>query len=137
MARFFGELLTVRTLPSKGKDPALFPLFSSALAASMLEETHRLVDDVVFERPGSVLRLFDSDYTFVDDRLAVLYGMAPVAPGQWVQRELPPERRVAESPRDAEDCRLAESPIYMPDGRTQTRFVRVCRDASGKYAVVD
>jgi hypothetical protein len=92
VARFFGELLTVRNLPSKGKDPALFPMFSSTLAASMLEETHRLVDDVVFERPGSVLRLFDSDYTFVDDRLAVLYGMAPVAPGQWVQRELPPER---------------------------------------------
>jgi len=37
----------------------------------------------------------------------------------------------------AEDCTLAESPIYMPDGRTQTRFVRVCRDAAGKYAVVD
>ena len=27
--------------------------------------------------------------------------------------------------------------VQMPDGRTQTRFVRVCRDASGKYAVVD
>ena len=56
----------------------------------------------------------------------------------WRDRELP-ERRVAEPPppRDGEDCRLAESPIYMPDGRTQTRFVRVCRDASGKYAVVD
>ena len=34
-------------------------------------------------------------------------------------------------------CTLAESPILMPDGRTQTRFVRVCRDASGRYAVVD
>lgn len=38
---------------------------------------------------------------------------------------------------DADGCTLAESPIYMPDGRTQTRFVRVCRDASGRYAVVD
>jgi hypothetical protein len=55
----------------------------------------------------------------------------------WRDRELEPERRVVERPRDAEDCTLAESPIYMPDGRTQTRFVRVCRDASGKYAVVD
>ena len=55
----------------------------------------------------------------------------------WRDRELEPERRVTERPADAEDCRLAESPIYMPDGRTQTRFVRVCRDASGKYAVVD
>lgn len=38
---------------------------------------------------------------------------------------------------DVDGCTLAESPIYMPDGRTQTRFVRVCRDANGKYAVVD
>ena len=40
-------------------------------------------------------------------------------------------------PAGGEDCTLAESPIFMPDGRTQTRFVRVCRDATGKYAVVD
>ena len=44
---------------------------------------------------------------------------------------------VTERAPDPEGCTLAESPIYMPDGRTQTRFVRVCRDASGKYAVVD
>ena len=37
----------------------------------------------------------------------------------------------------SDNCTLAESPIHMPDGRTQMRFVRVCRDASGKYAVVD
>ena len=47
-----------------------------------------------------------------------------------------PDRRVSER-APSEDCQLAESPIYMPDGRTQTRFVRVCRDASGKFAVVD
>lgn len=53
----------------------------------------------------------------------------------WRDRE--PERRVSEPSAPTEDCTLAESPIYMPDGRTQTRFVRVCRDASGKFAVVD
>jgi hypothetical protein len=37
----------------------------------------------------------------------------------------------------AEDCTLAESPIYMPDGRTQKRFVRVCRDSSGRYQTVE
>jgi hypothetical protein len=46
-------------------------------------------------------------------------------------------RRVEDRAPDAGDCTLAESPIYMPDGRTQSRFVRVCRDASGRYAVVD
>jgi len=45
--------------------------------------------------------------------------------------------RAAERPPEPDGCTLAESPIYMPDGRTQTRFVRVCRDANGKYAVVD
>lgn len=90
--RFFGEWLTVRNLPSKGKDAALFPMFSPLLAASMLEETERLVEDVVFERGGSVLQLFDSHHTFVDQRLAMLYGLPPVAPGQWLQAELPPER---------------------------------------------
>jgi hypothetical protein len=37
----------------------------------------------------------------------------------------------------ADQCTLAESPIYLPDGRTQKRFVRVCRDGSGRYHVVD
>jgi hypothetical protein len=45
--------------------------------------------------------------------------------------------RLAERTPDPDGCTLAESPIYMPDGRTQTRFVRVCRDSSGRYAVVD
>ncbi|MFN9848506.1 MAG: glycine zipper 2TM domain-containing protein [Alphaproteobacteria bacterium] len=45
--------------------------------------------------------------------------------------------RLSDRATGADGCTLAESPIYMPDGRTQTRFVRVCRDASGKYAVVD
>jgi hypothetical protein len=38
---------------------------------------------------------------------------------------------------DSAGCTLAESPIYLPDGRTPKRFVRVCPDASGRYQVVD
>ena len=46
--------------------------------------------------------------------------------------------RIAEGRRaGADGCTLAESPIHMPDGRTQMRFVRVCQDASGRYQVVD
>jgi hypothetical protein len=44
---------------------------------------------------------------------------------------------VTDSKADANGCTLAESPIYLPDGRTQKRFVRVCPDASGRYQVVD
>jgi hypothetical protein len=44
---------------------------------------------------------------------------------------------VSSGPSDGDDCRLAESPIYLPDGQVQKRFVRVCRDSSGRYQVVD
>jgi hypothetical protein len=45
--------------------------------------------------------------------------------------------RVADRPMGADGCTLAESPIYLPDGRVQKRFVRVCQDSSGRYQVVD
>jgi len=85
--RFYGEYLTVRNLPSKSKDPDLFPAFGEDLKAAMLEETMRLVENVVFEDEDSVLTLFDSDTTFVNDDLAALYGVD--APGGWEQVTLP------------------------------------------------
>lgn len=60
---------------------------------------------------------YDDRYDRYDDS----YRMAPIADG----------------PAQADNCTLAESPIYLPDGRTQKRFVRVCRDAQGNYQVVD
>jgi len=60
---------------------------------------------------------YDDRYDRYDDN----YRMAPIADG----------------PAQADNCTLAESPIYLPDGRTQKRFVRVCRDAQGNYQVVD
>lgn len=40
--------------------------------------------------------------------------------------------------QDSRDsCRLAESRIRLPDGRTETRYVRTCPDSSGRYRVVD
>jgi len=44
-------------------------------------------------------------------------------------------RSVAER-SNTDQCTLAESPIYMPDGSVQKRFVRVCADANGRYQVV-
>jgi hypothetical protein len=45
--------------------------------------------------------------------------------------------RIAERPPGPDGCTLADSPIYMPDGRVQKHLVRVCPDASGRYQVVD
>jgi len=45
--------------------------------------------------------------------------------------------RIAASRVGPDGCTLAESPIYLPDGRIQKRFVRVCMDSDGRYQVVD
>ena len=44
--------------------------------------------------------------------------------------------RVAQRP-GSDGCTVAESAIMMPDGRTQTNFVRVCMDRNGRYQVVN
>jgi hypothetical protein len=69
------------------------------------------------------------------------YGTAPaerVEPGRdYDYGEQPYGHTVSSLPNDADGCQLAESPIYLPDGQVQKRFVRVCRDQSGRYQVVD
>ncbi len=39
--------------------------------------------------------------------------------------------------QNSDGCRLAESRIRLPDGRTDTRYVRTCPDQYGRYRVVD
>ena len=46
-------------------------------------------------------------------------------------------RVTSRSRNNGDSCTLAESPIYLPDGRVQKRFVRVCRDDNGRYQVVE
>lgn len=85
---FYGEYLTIRNLPSKSKDPAIFPEFGEDLRVAMLDETMRLVKFVVFQEDASILDVFDTTTTFVNDDLAELYGIE--GPGGWDQVTLPP-----------------------------------------------
>jgi len=45
--------------------------------------------------------------------------------------------RPIDSYQNSDRCRLAESRIRLPDGRTDTRYVRTCPDQYGRYRVVD
>ena len=54
----------------------------------------------------------------------------PVAPGFSPQSQ-------GYGYRSQDDCRLAESRIRLPDGRSETRYVRTCPDQNGRYRVVD
>lgn len=58
--------------------------------------------------------------------------------GDWAYGRRGERLRVVEERRiSADGCTVAESPVYMPDGRTQMRYVRVCQDNRGRFQVVD
>lgn len=87
--RFFDEMLRAREVVNKSKDPELYPLFTPEVAASMREETLRLVEDVTFGDERDLRRLLDADYTWIDARLAQLYGFDPPADGGFERVSLP------------------------------------------------
>lgn len=72
-------------------DPALFPGFSDQLRHDFLMETQEFVSSI-FSEDRSVTDLLTADYTFVNDRLAKLYGISGVRGSQF--------RRVTEIPKE-------------------------------------
>ena len=55
----------------------------------------------------------------------------------WVYGRHGVRYRVVEDRMDRDGCTLAESPVYLPDGRVDRRVVRVCPDYRGRYRIVD
>jgi hypothetical protein len=75
---FAGQWLQTRALAACTPDPACFPDFDEPLRAAMLRETELFVDAVVRE-DRSVLEMLDTDWTFVNERLARHYGIPGIA----------------------------------------------------------
>lgn len=74
VGRFFAEWFGLPALDSTTKDAELFPQADAALFASMRGQVERMVDDAAFEG-GSLLDLVNGRRTFVDAKLAALYGV--------------------------------------------------------------
>lgn len=68
--------------------------YTPELRASMAEETRRFVNDVLFERGGSLTELLTSRRSFVDARLATHYGVTyPAGASGFVETWLPDDER--------------------------------------------
>jgi len=78
----------------------------------------------------------DRGYRYGGDRYDSRYDDDGYDSG-WAYGRRGERYRVADRAVGADGCSLAESPIYLPDGRTQKRFVRVCQDSNGRWQVVD
>jgi len=81
---FVGQWLELRLFGGLAPDPDLFPNFDDELRAAMVDETKEYFAALIDE-DGSVLELIDSDYTFLNERLAKHYGVETVQ-GEKFQR---------------------------------------------------
>ena len=81
VATFHAEWLGLDQLGAVSKDQIVYPLFTPALAAAFTTETATFVDQVIWNREGTLAALLSAPYTFGDATLAAFYGAAPPAAG--------------------------------------------------------
>ncbi len=69
---FVGQWLGLRDIDFTSPDQNLYPEFDELLKISMVEETHRFFSELL-DRDLSVMNFVDSDFTFLNERLAKHY----------------------------------------------------------------
>src|SRR5262249_40591753 len=77
VANFSGQWLFLRELKNRNPDLLVFPDFDDNLRQACQRETELLFDSIVHE-DRNVFDLLTADYTFVNERLARLYGIPNV-----------------------------------------------------------
>ena len=91
MRAFFDDMLELDTFDTVSKDSLLYPKWGSAMATSAREETLRTVIGLTLHDNGDIRDLMTTRQTYIDRRLAMLYGVAFPFTGDWVKYEFPAE----------------------------------------------
>ena len=82
---FGAQWLRVNDLDRRVFDPKTFPQMTTILRKSMMEEARLFFESILSENQ-SVARLVDSDYTFVNEPLAKVYGLDQSVLGSKMRR---------------------------------------------------
>ncbi len=87
---FAGQWLGLRTLQNETPEGTIYPDFDDNLRQAMRTETEMFFDSILREG-RSVVELLTTDYTFVNERLAVHYGIPNVYGSQFRRVKLDAE----------------------------------------------
>jgi hypothetical protein len=87
------DWLGVPAILAATKDPTRFPELTPELRTSMYDETRTFVSEVLWHRGGSLRALLTSNETYIDSRLAELYGVRHVDSTEPTRVTLDPKRR--------------------------------------------
>lgn len=77
LQRFFFQALHLQPLLQGGlaKDTQRFPKWSTALQASMVQETETFLEAMVWDEQATLPALFAAEHSYLDSNLAALYGV--------------------------------------------------------------
>lgn len=89
---FAGQWLQLRSLKTISPDRGTFKNWDDALRNAMIKESETYFHNIV-KNDLSILELLDSDYTFVNSRLAQHYGIPNVYGSDFRKVKLPDRRR--------------------------------------------
>lgn len=92
VAAFATQWLGVESVAATPRNAALFPDFTDAVRAAMLEETRRSFTHAVFDGTHRLAELFTATESFVNEPLARFYGMAGVTGEDFRRAAVPAER---------------------------------------------
>src|SRR5215471_19257027 len=87
---FAGQWLNLRALETVQPNPLVYPDFDDNLRQAFRREVELLLDSIVHE-DQSALDLLNANYTFVDERLALHYGIPNVYGSQFRRVTLSPD----------------------------------------------
>ena len=90
--RFASQWLRLQDAADNQPEPYLYPDFTGQLRDDLVRETQLFFQDLV-QRDESLLRLFDADYTFLNERLARHYGIEGVSGETFRRVEYPDASR--------------------------------------------
>jgi len=82
---FGAQWLSVGVLKRHVFDPTLFPQMTAAMRQSMYDEVRLLFESIVRE-DQSVIRFVDSDYTYLNEAVAAIYGLQKLVKGPEMRR---------------------------------------------------
>jgi mono/diheme cytochrome c family protein len=80
------QWLQVKRLQTSAPDPKLFPQFDERLRRAMLRETELFFGEIMRE-DRSVMDLIDGDFTYLNEPLARLYGIADTAGNRLYEKK--------------------------------------------------
>ena len=92
VSNFAGQWLYLRNLRSTYPSQELFPDFDANLRQAFLRETELFFESIIREN-RSVIDFLDANYTFVNERLALHYGIPHVRGSHFRRVTLPDDRR--------------------------------------------